>query len=115
MHRMDVWSALIVYGRVRRRRRRHSGRRTEERLSNKRYPVVSLHPDLIMDVAFVFVDPEAIPWFNCEIRVRTMGSWRRLFSWWTWPIPLSHASAIMMWQFVPEHGRRLLWRKRRGG
>ena len=112
---LNVWSALVVYGCVRRRRRRHGRRRTEERFSYKRYPIVRLNPDLKMDFAFVFVNPEAVPWINYRIRVRAMGCWRRLDSWWTLAVPLLHASAIMIWRFVPKHGRRLLRRKRRGG
>ena len=81
MGRLDVWSALIVYGRVRRRRWWYSGWRTEERLSDERYPIIGLYPDLVMDVAFVFVNPEAIPWLDRGIRVGTMGSWRRRLSW----------------------------------
>ena len=68
-------------GCVRRRWRRHSGRRTEERFSNKWYPIIGLDPDLEMDITFVFVNPEAIPWFDRRIRVRTMGSWRRRRPW----------------------------------
>ena len=81
MGRLDVWSALIVYGRVRRRRWWYSGWRTEERLSNKRYPIVSLYPNLVMDVAFVIIFSNAIPWFDRGIRVGTVGSWRRRLSW----------------------------------
>ena len=81
MGRLDVWSALMVYGRVRRRRWWYRGWRTEERLSNKRYPIVSLYPDLVMDVAFVIIFSNAIPWFDRGIRVGTVGSWRRRLSW----------------------------------
>lgn len=112
---LNVCSPLVVYGCVRRRWRRHGGRRTEERFSYKRYPIVRLDPDLKMDFAFVFVKPEAVPWFNYRIRVRTMGCWRRLFSWWTSAVPLLHASAIMICCLAPQYRRRLLRRKRRGG
>ena len=105
---LNVGNALIVYGCVRRRRRRHGRRRTEERFSYKRYPIVRLDPDLKMDFAFVFVNPEAISWFNCRIRVRAMGCWRRLCSWWTLAIPLLHTSAIVIWCLAPQYGRRLL-------
>ena len=40
--------------------------------SNKRYPIVSLDPDLEMDITFVFVDSEAVPWLDRGIRV---GQW----------------------------------------
>ena len=78
---LNVCSPLVVYGCVRGRRRRLGGRRTEERFSYKRYPIVRLDPDLKMDFAFVFVNPEAIPCFDRRIRVRTMGSWRRRRPW----------------------------------
>ena len=80
-HRLDVRSMLVGRGCVRRRWRRHSRRRTEERFSNKRYPIVCLDPDLEMDITFVFVDSEAVPWLDRGIRVRTMGSWRRRRPW----------------------------------
>ena len=85
----NVRSALNGYGRICRRRWRYSGWRTEERLPNERHPVVSLDPDLEMDLTFVFVNPKAMLWFDRRIWVWTVSSRRRRLSWQTRTIPVS--------------------------
>ena len=79
--RRCVQNTLVGCRCVRSRRWKHSGRLTKERFPNKRYPIVSLDPDLEMDITLVFVDSEAVPWLDRGIRVRTMGSWRRRRPW----------------------------------
>ena len=80
MGSMDLRSTLNVHWRGHRRWRRYSGLLSEDRLSDEGYTVICLYPDLIMNVKFVFIYPEAVALLNHWIWKRAVNGWCRRMS-----------------------------------